>query len=62
MKKEIAVFRDVMVTEQVEVRYVPGHKMLADCMTKTANGDVLIDPVYNNTASQLKDKGQRRRR
>ena len=29
--------------------------MLADCMTKSANGDVLTDAVSKNTASQLKE-------
>ncbi len=54
MKKEIAVVRDVMVTEQIEIRYVPGHKMLADCNTKSANDEVLMDAVSKNNASQLK--------
>ncbi len=34
LRKEFAVSRDLMTTYNVRVRFVPGHVMLADCLTK----------------------------
>ena len=37
LKKEFVVIRDMMISEDVEVRYVPGKVMLADSLRKSAN-------------------------
>ncbi len=34
LRKDIAVVRDLMTTQDIRVRFVPGHVMLADCLTK----------------------------
>ena len=34
LRKEFAVARDLMITYSIDVRFVPGHVMLADCLTK----------------------------
>ncbi len=34
LKKDFAILRDLMTTQDIRVRFVPGHVMLADCLTK----------------------------
>ncbi len=48
LKKEFVVIRDFMVTEDIEVRYVPWKFMLADCLTKSANPEYLLTAMKLN--------------
>ena len=48
LKKEFVVIRDMMVSEDIEVRYMPGKFILADCLTKSANPDYLINSIKDN--------------
>ncbi len=42
-----------MITENVEVRYVPGKFMLADCLTKSANLEYLLKAMKTNQLSTV---------
>ena len=48
LKKEVVVMRDMMISEDIEVRCVPGKFMLADCLTKSANPENLMNSMKNN--------------
>ena len=48
LKKELVVIRDMIMSEDIEVRYVPGKFMLAECLTKSANPDYLMSSMKNN--------------
>ncbi len=42
-----------MVSKDVEVRYVPGKFMLADCLTKSANPEYLLNAMKNNKVNPV---------
>ncbi len=48
LKKEFVVIRDMMISEDIEVRNVPGKFMLTDSLTKSANPDYLMCSMKNN--------------
>ena len=53
LKKEFVVLRDMMVSESIDVRYIPGKLMLADSLTNSASPETLLDAMKNKKMDPL---------